>query len=98
MCSTVAVFAPSFYTLRVLVVVIACDQADDKTGGGAAQRNSTHDGQKRKPDAAVGSSAEDESGSAGDSQRGKRFLSDEFADVPFAAAQPLIGIRRDGLC
>ncbi|MGP0084409.1 MAG: hypothetical protein ACLP0B_12375 [Steroidobacteraceae bacterium] len=98
MCSIVAGFAANFCTLRVLVVGIAGDQADDETGGGATQRNSTHDGQQRKPDAAVGSSAEDESGGAGDSQRGKRFLSDEFADVPFAAAQPLIRIRRDGLC
>jgi len=98
MFSIVVAFAASFCTLRVSVVVIAGDQADDETGGGAAQRNSSHDGQKRKPDAAVGSSAEDESGGAGDSQRGKRFLSDEFADATFPAAQPLIRIRRDGLC
>ena len=53
-------------------------------------------GQKREPDAAVGSAAEDESDAAGYSQRGQRFLPDVFADVPLAPAQPLI--RRGGLC
>src|SRR5208337_1250431 len=77
---------------------IASDQADDKTGGGAAQRDPSDDGQQRKPDAAVGSSAEDKSCRAGDRQRGQRFLPDEFADVAFPPAQPLIRIRRDGLC
>ncbi|MGA3231151.1 hypothetical protein [Candidatus Binatus sp.] len=91
-------FAASSCALRFLIVGIAGDQADDETGGGAAQRNSSHDGQERKPDAAVGSSAEDKSCRAGYSQRGKRFLPDEFADVPFPPTQPLIRIRGDGLC
>src|ERR1019366_4769514 len=103
-CSSVVMFsimvvpAASFCTLRVLAVAIAGDQANDKTGGCPAQRDPPHDGQQRKPDAAVGSSAEDESCRAGDSQRRQRFLPDEFADVAFPPAQPLIRIRRDGLC
>src|ERR1019366_2600594 len=96
--SIVLVSAGSFYKLRVLVVAIAGDQADDKTGGCPAQRDPPHDGQQRKPDTAVGTSAEDESCRAGYSQRGQRFLPDEFADVAFPPTQPLIRIRRDGLC
>src|ERR1039457_5099464 len=98
MFSIVVVSAASFCTLRVLAVAIAGDQADDKTGGCPAQRDPSHDGQQRKPDTAVGSSAEDESRRAGDRQRRQRFLPDEFAEVAFPPAQPLIRIRRDGLC
>src|ERR1019366_1093335 len=96
--SIVLVSAGSFYKLRVLVVAITGDQADDKTGGCPAQRDPPHDGQQRKPDTAVGSSAEDESRRAGDRQRGQRFLPAESPEVAFPPTQPLIRIRRDGLC
>jgi hypothetical protein len=86
-------FAVRSCAVRSLVVGIAGDQADNRTGGCPAQRDSSHDSQKRKPDAAVGSSTEDESCRAGYSQRGQRFLSDEFADIPLPATQPLIRIR-----
>src|SRR5208282_6453738 len=98
MFSIAMAFAAGFFAAGVLVVGIAGDQADDETGGGAAQRDSSHDSQQRKPDAAVESSTEDEPCPAGDSQRGQRFLPDEFGDVPLLATQPLIRIRRDGLC
>src|ERR1017187_7991878 len=98
MVSIVVISATSFCTPRVAIAAIAGDQADDKTGGCPAQRDPSHDGQQRKPEAAVGSSAENESRRAGDSQRGQRFLPDEFADAAFPPTQPLIRIRRDGLC
>ena len=87
------VSALSFCTLRVLAAAIAGDQADDKTGGCPAQRDPSHDSQKRKPDTAVESSAKEKSCRAGYSQRGQRFLPDVFADVPFPPTQPLLRTR-----
>jgi len=81
MVSIARAFVASFGAVRP-VVVIAGDQVDDEIRGCPAQRDSSHYRHKRKPDAAVRSAAEDESDAAGYSQRGQRFLSYIFADVP----------------
>lgn len=90
-------FPASFCAVRVLVVAIAADEADDETGDCPAQCDSSHCRQKRQSDAAAGSAAEDESNATGDSQRRQRFFSDIFGDVPIAPTPPLIRIG-DGLC
>src|SRR5579863_1386253 len=55
------------------IVVIAGDQVHDESGDGAAQRDSSDDGQECEPDAAFGAAAEDEAEAAGDRQRGQRL-------------------------
>ncbi len=49
--------------------------------------------QQREPDAAVGAAAEDESDATGYSQRGQRFLSYVFADVPLSPTQSFVRVR-----
>jgi hypothetical protein len=98
MISIATLSAVSSLAIRFLFVPITRYQADDETGGRSAQRDSSRNRQKRKPDAAVGASAENESDAAGDSQCGQRFLPDVFADVALAAPQPFIRIRRSSRC
>jgi hypothetical protein len=92
MLSIAIAFASSFCAVASPVVAIAGDQVHDEIGRCAAQRDSSDDRQKRKPNAAVGSAAEDEADAAGNSQRSQRFLAYVFADVPIAPAYSLIDI------
>jgi hypothetical protein len=45
--------------------VIASDQIHNETGDGAAQRDSSDDGEEREPDAASGAPADDEADATG---------------------------------
>ena len=69
--------------------MIAGDQVHDETGDGAAQRDSSYDGEECESDTAFSSAADDEADATGDSQRGQRFFLYIFADVAIAPTAPL---------
>ena len=76
--------------------MIAGDQIHDETGDGAAQRDSSDDGEEREPDAAFGAPADDEADATSYSQRGQRFFFYIFADVAIAPTAPIDVVREGG--
>ena len=76
--------------------MIAGDQVHDETGDGAAQRDSSDDGEEREPDAAFGAPADDEADAARYSQRGQGLFFYIFADVAIAPTAPIDVVREGG--
>jgi hypothetical protein len=78
------------------LIGVGDEQTDQKVGGSAAKRDFPDHRERREPEPAARSSAENESGRAGDCERGQRFviymLPDIFADIAIAtvaAAGPI---------
>jgi hypothetical protein len=67
------------------LILVGHEQADEKVGGGAAERDFPDHRERREPESAARASAQDEPGRAGDCERGQRFIFYVLADIAIAA-------------